>query len=315
MSDPESDPWQCDDLDTAILNLDRGTLKARLPDLALVPDLDAIDFARLSRLARIYPPKGGRAQEKKRLVFVPDSAMVDEGDGRVRIDPDACVDVADWHAESRRLEFEGNLRASIERAWKAYYWAARSVARRSPRAAELDDRIAKSLSAAAKGLRQRGLVRDRCLARYIESRYGWQWRRARAADDPFRRFLLGELRYVRHYGGRLTFDRATGTGTIIDFIEALRPLLPPRFVPTWAQPPSYIERLGTEVRRKVRPAAPLDGLVLVPAEVAHKWFGGAPFDLRCHIDRHIRNPLLRRWRSSRRPSRGARRARTAEPDA
>jgi integrase len=55
MSEPDSDPRHLDDLDEAILNLDRETLRERLPGLVLVPDLDAVDFGCFSRLAAGEP--------------------------------------------------------------------------------------------------------------------------------------------------------------------------------------------------------------------------------------------------------------------
>jgi hypothetical protein len=271
MSEPDSDPWHLDDLDKAILDLDRETLKERLPGLALVPDLDAVDLGRFSRLARIYPPNIGSARDTKRIVLEP---------------------------------FESHLRCSIKGAWTTYYWDARSAAMHCPKAAALEDHIAKSLRAAVRGLRRRGAQEDQKLATYIETSHGCMWKRKRASadDDPFRRFLLGQLRLIHLHDGRLTFDRPTGTGTIIKFIDALRPLLPPRFVPTWAHPPSYIERLVSRARRKV---SAVDRVIwLLPVdEITRQLFGGAPHGLSPH--------LLRFWRSRRRPSRGSRGARGA----
>ena len=163
MSDPDdSDPWDLDDLDEAILDLDRerlGPLLAwRLPSLALMPDLDAVNFGCFSQLARIY-------LDTERMVFVPFSAIKAGPDGSVMVDPgmyppEALLAQADWHASWRQREFEDYLRSSIERKWQAYYREARCTAMRCPKTAfkvsSLEADIARHLRAAARGFRQCG---------------------------------------------------------------------------------------------------------------------------------------------------------------
>jgi hypothetical protein len=319
-----------DDLDKAILDLDRERLAPllaeSLPSLALMPDLDAVDFGRFSQLGRMRRDTDG-------VVFVPFSAVMRTGDGSVVVDPgmyppEKLLAQADWNARWRQRAFEDNLRSCIERVWWTYYHDARATAMRRPEAASnvgssLDDAaIARHLHAASRGLRQRG---DKDFAELLESfateRLTTRRRGRPRVDDEFRRFLRVQLCMVLFYDGSLKFDRPTGTGSLVEFIDELRPLLPPGFVPSWKYPPSFVERLATQAKkeREARERAVskalktpfVEGLIHDLAQDLNSWkgpVGGAPHGLRRHIARHTLKPLLRCWRSRLRPLRGPRRA-------
>jgi len=170
------------------------------------------------------------------------------------------IDAVDWDAmaglmripDDRREPFIWALQNSINNEW---CYATKKSADLFP--AEINAAIARTGRAFIQAIRMRGAQSTptdwailEIVEKYLDGYVRAPKRGAPRRVDRFASFLEGLFYFSCGLGGRVSINRRTASGSVIDLMDELRPLLPPGLIPK-VLPMSLIERVATDTRRRL----------------------------------------------------------------
>jgi hypothetical protein len=175
----------------------------------------------------------------------------------VPADVRAQADAFDWQSLAWLMEIPREHRdafiwwllTDIETEWRHH---AEPSASASAPSAEVDAEIARAGRAFIRALEQRDYLVDReqikAVGRFLQHQVKAPPLGRRKSTSRFERFVEYLLYVVYALGGKASCNRKSGTGTIIELLDDVRPMMPPGFIPKGLALHT-IDRLRTEARK------------------------------------------------------------------